>query len=326
MRIASIAVLIVNYKTAALTVKAVQTVLDHTHGGREVHVHVVDNASPDDSVHLLQQAHRDKGWDGRVTLYPEAENHGFGRGNNVVLRQLAQNANPPDAVFFLNPDAFLKNEAIDCLAKALENHTHVGFAGAGITKPDGTPVTAAFRFPSVISEFSSALSFGPVARLLSKWEVPLKPDRAHGPVDWVSGAAVLARMKTLSEIDFFDPGFFLYYEEVDLMRRAAARGWQCLYVPEARIAHVEGEATGVKSGRAVAARLPDYRYASWQFYFRKTHGRPMALLAAAAALTGSAGNRLICAIRRRPSGVPSFFFRDFWRYAVRPLLSGVPHR
>ena len=165
MRIASIAVLIVNYKTAALPVKAVQTVLDHTHGGREVHVHVVDNASPDDSVHLLQQAHRDKGWDGRVTLYPEAENHGFGRGNNVVLRQLAQNANPPDAVFFLNPDATVQSGTINALVAQLEQLPDTGVCGCRIMRPDGTFVPSAFRFPTVFGEFLSGLGIGRLFRL-----------------------------------------------------------------------------------------------------------------------------------------------------------------
>ncbi|MEM8633360.1 MAG: glycosyltransferase family 2 protein [Pseudomonadota bacterium] len=323
MSIASIAVLIINYKTAQLTIKAVDSVLERGHGQRHIYIHVIDNASPDDSAIVLQAAYTERGWGGRVTLHMEDYNHGFGRGNNLVLRELVSGVRAPDAIFFLNPDAFLQNEAIDLLANALETNAKAGFAGAGIAKPNGQPVAAAFQFPSVISEFSSALNFGPVARLFAKWQVPLKPDTAAGQVDWVSGAAVLARLKTLAEVDFFDPQFFLYYEEVDLMRRALDQGWHCLYIPEARVAHVEGEATGVKSGQKFVARVPGYRYESWQYYFRKTHGRPVALLVALATIIGSAGNKIISTLRRRPSSVPSHFFRDFWTHALRPLLFGA---
>ena len=50
--IASVAVIIINYQTASLTVKAVESVLAHTHGGRDIHIHIVDNASPDDSMKI----------------------------------------------------------------------------------------------------------------------------------------------------------------------------------------------------------------------------------------------------------------------------------
>ncbi len=319
-RLQRISVIIVNYGTPALTIAGVQSILARTHGGRDVDIHVVDNASPDDSAALLKAAHAEHSWGRDVTLYLEHENHGFGRGNNVVLHALDAAGVPPDAVFLLNPDATLENEAIDLLATALEADPAAGFAGAGIAKPDGTAVTAAFRFPSVISEFSGALSFGPVARLLRRWDVPLPPDHPAGPVDWVAGAAVLMRWSALQDIRYFDPGFFLYYEEVDLMRRGQAAGWRCLYVPQARVIHIEGEATGVKSGRSIAVRLPGYRYHSWQYYFRKTHGRRGALLAAAALALGSAGNCVISAMRRRPRRVPESFFGDFWTHAVRPLL------
>jgi len=320
-RLEHICVLIVNYGTAALTIKGVESVLAHDHGQRRVDIYVIDNASPDDSGQVLQDAHANQGWGDRVTLCLEPENHGFGRGNNVVLHQLAAQDTPPDAVFLLNPDAYLQNEAIDLLAQALEADPRAGFSGAGIKKPDGTAVTAAFRFPSVIGEFSSALSFGPITRLLDRWTVPLAPDHAAGPVDWVAGAAVMMRMQTLQDIGFFDPNFFLYYEEVEIMRRGALQGWTCLYVPEAQVFHIEGEATGVKSGRAIAKRVPSFRYDAWQYYFRKCHGRPLALLAAFGIIVGSAGNWVISGVRKRSSNVASHFFQDFLRHSVKPLLT-----
>jgi hypothetical protein len=42
-----------------------------------------------------------------VTLYLETVNNRFRKGNNFVLRSLAARKVPPDAVFFLNPDARL---------------------------------------------------------------------------------------------------------------------------------------------------------------------------------------------------------------------------
>ena len=321
--IASVAVIVVNYGTPELALAAVESVLARGHGGRRVEVHLVDNASPGGDAAAFRAAHADRGWRGRVTLHPEAVNHGFGRANNLVLAALAARGDPPDAVFLLNPDARLEGEAIDRLARALEADPRAGFAGAGIARPGDGPVTAAFRFPSLPAEFERAIAFGPVSRALSRWRVPLAPDHPAGPVDWVSGAAVMIRRATLDAIGPFDPDFFLYYEEVELMRRGARAGWRCLYVPEARVVHEEGAATAIRSGRAVAERYPAYRYEAWRLYHLKTAGRAGAAAAALAVMAGAACGRGLGVLRGRQVGVPNFA-GDFWAHAARPLLTGRP--
>ena len=341
-RIGRIAVVTVNYGTAALTIDGVQSVLDRTHGGRAVEVHVVDNASPaprDENgdgggvtdAERLRAAHRDRGWGARVTLHAERVNHGFGEGNNVVLRALlarhgtGHDMEVPDAVMLLNPDARLENEALDLLAAALEADEGAGVAGPGIVLPDGTPVVAAFRFPSPASEFTDALAFGPVARRLAHRSVALPPDGPAGAVDWVAGAAPMIRVAALRAAGLFDPDFFLYYEEVDLMRRIGAEGWRCLYVPAARVVHAEGAATGVRAERAGRRppRRPAYHHRSWALYHRKARGRGGALRAVAARLAGTVGNRALALAPGRPAGVPERFHRDFLRHAAWPLLRGV---
>ena len=116
-----IVVIVVNYTTADLSIRAVESVLTRQHAGRHVEVHLVDNASPGGDAETLRTAHAERGWGNAVTLWLETENHGFGRGNNVVLTALNTAADPPDKVLLLNPDAYLENEAIDILATALVN-------------------------------------------------------------------------------------------------------------------------------------------------------------------------------------------------------------
>lgn len=322
-RLSDIAVIIVNYGTADLTIEAVESVLARTHGGRHVTIHVVDNASPDDSAAVLNTAHEAQGWGTRVKLWLEETNHGFGRGNNLVIVSLLSHDTPPDAVFLLNPDAQLENEVIDMMAQQMELNPSVGFTGAAISTPDGEARVAAFRFPSILSEFTQSLAFGPVSRLFDKWTVSLSPETPAGPVDWVAGAAVLIRSEALKELRGFDPDFFLYYEEVDLMRRGAQSGWKCHYVPQARVIHIEGAATDIKSKRETRKRMPSYRYQSWRLYFTKSLGRIGAMLAALANITGTIGNQIIARLRRKETAAPPHFFRDFWRYALKPLLFGA---
>ena len=318
-----ISVIIVNYGTADLTIEAVESVRARAHGGRSVDIHLVDNASVGDDAALLTQAHADRGWGDQVTLYLERENHGFGRGNNLVLRGLAARQTPPRYVFLLNPDAQLDNETIDTLAKALDDDPQVAAVGASITLPSGKPVTAAYRFPSPASEFLRAANLGPLSKRFARYMTALPADHPAGPVDWVSGACVMFRMSALQEVEFFDPTFFLYFEELDLMRRIRTKGYEVLYCPAAKIIHVEGAATQVKSGRAERRPKPAYWYASWRIYFTKAFGRAGALWAAACWIAGSVLNLILAVLmRRKRIFAPERFYRDVSRIVIGPLLIG----
>lgn len=321
---AEISVIVVNYGTASLAIDAVESVLFRypVTGRRSVDVHLVDNASPGDDAARLAEAHAARGWGGRVTLYLETVNHGFGRGNNVVLEALAARPAPPDKVFLLNPDARLANDAPSILADFLDAHPRTGAAGARVSKPDSDPVTAAFRFPSILSELQTVASLGPLRRLLDPWTVPLPPERGTGRVDWVTGAAVMFRFKAVAEAGFFDRDYFLYYEEVDLMRRLSRAGWEVWHVAEAEVIHAEGAATQVRSGETLRRRRPDYLYDSSRMYFLKNHGRAYALAWAIVVAGGGMFSHGIAWLRRKPVGLPLRFLADHGRRVLWPLVAG----
>ena len=315
-----ICVVIVNYASAALAIEAVESVRRADPADSGVEIHLVDNASPGADRAVLRDAASMRGWGAQVHLHFEDINHGFGEGNNVVLRALAARRAPPDKVFLLNPDAQIESDALVRLATFMDDHPHVGVAGCRILSPNGAPATAAFRFPSIAAEFAEAICFGPVSRILSGWSVPMPPDLPEGPVDWVSGAAMMARLAALESVDFFDPGFFLYYEEVDLMRRLRDAGWSVWHMPSAVARHAEGGATGVRSGDAERRRRPAYWYRSWAHYRRKTHGLLPGFGFAAARMVGAALNELLARLRGARPAAPLHFYADFLRHGVGGLF------
>jgi GT2 family glycosyltransferase len=318
-----VAVIIVNYGTAELAIEAVESVRAREHGGRRVEIHVVDNASPGDDALRLTEAHRARGWGDAIALHLETVNHGFGRGNNVVLRKLAARDRPPGKVFLLNPDARLANEAIDILAGFLDGHPQVGAAGCGISLPDGSAATAAFRFPSLWSELERAANFGPVSRLLGRFRTALPPDLPTQRVDWVAGAAVMMRWRALEDAGFFDPAYFLYFEEVDLMRGLADAGWETWFLPRARAIHQEGAATGVGTLKT-RQRRPAYVYESWRHYFHKNHGRPAAIFGAVLMILGGGLHIVAARLRGREPWTPLHYLGDLTSHVLRPLLGGGP--
>lgn len=86
---------------------------------------------------------------------------------------------------------------------------------------------------------------------------------------WVSGAALCVRGGVLGRVGMMDEGFFLYFEEVDLCRRAVEAGWEVWTAPGARVVHLEGSATGITQRRK---RRPKYWFDSRRRYFLKHHG------------------------------------------------------
>lgn len=315
-----IAVVIVNYGTAALAMQAVQSVLDRDRDDLRVEIHLVDNGSPGEDRKILEEAMQDTKWQASVVFYPEETNHGFGRAHNLVYRALIEQGRLPKAAFMLNPDARLDNNALSILFEFLNGRPEVGIAGASVTKPEAGPVVAAFRFPSAKAEFGKYVGFGPLYRWSETVQVPLPPDHPEGPVDWVTGAAFMARFDLLEKIDFFDPAFFLYFEEVDLMRRAAETGAEIWYVPRARVLHHEGVATGVKSGSEARRRNPPYWYHSWAHYFRNAYGRFGALVCALITLLAAILHYPFALLQGRQATLPEWFAVDFFRYAVLDLV------
>lgn len=58
------------------------------------------------------------------------------------------------------------------------------------------------------------------------------------------GAGVLYRREMLEAIGFFEPRFFMYYEDLDLAWRAQRHGWRFVYAPKAVVRHVHCGSSG----------------------------------------------------------------------------------
>jgi GT2 family glycosyltransferase len=133
-------------------------------------------------------------------------------------------------------------------------------------------------------------------------------------VDWVSGASVMLRADALRDVGLFDDGFFLYFEEVELLHRIKAKGWSVRHVPESRVVHVEGASTG---GPAALAQ-PRTWYESRRRYFVLTGGTPSLVGANLARLAGRA-TVLAKVLLGRSRGDAGTRTRDLLRSGLWPL-------
>jgi N-acetylglucosaminyl-diphospho-decaprenol L-rhamnosyltransferase len=316
-------VVIVNYKTASLTLNSLASLLLEHRCGIEMRVIVVDNASEDDSLTVLQEGlkkFQNPSWI-EVTAMPR--NGGFAYGNNIVLQQAMEVRCPPDYILLLNPDAALREGAIAPLMQFLDEHPQAGLVGSRLEDPDGTPQTSAFRFPSIWSELDHGLRLGAISRLIRHRGLALPIVTEPCLSDWLAGASLMIRREVLSSAGLFDEDYFLYFEEVDFCHRVQQAGWECWYVPESRVVHLVGQSTGITDTRRVPQRMPQYWFESRRRYFLKFHGQIYAALADLLWMIGFALWRMRRWIFSKPDTDPPYFLWDFWRnsmFAKRGVL------
>jgi GT2 family glycosyltransferase len=158
----------------------------------------------------------------------------LGFGTNVNMGAALTTA---ELVLSANPDAVPQPGAVDALRTFMTDHVRCGVAGPRMLFPDGSPQPSRRRFPTVL---------GTIVR-----RTPLRlvvPQRRHfhldeatptQPVetDWMLGGFLLLRRTMLDELGWFDEGFRLYGEDIDLQYRAMQAGWERWYVPQAVVRH-----------------------------------------------------------------------------------------
>jgi N-acetylglucosaminyl-diphospho-decaprenol L-rhamnosyltransferase len=165
-----------------------------------------------------------------VSLRRWSRNHGFARAANEGCR-----LSRGQWFLLLNPDVTLPDGFLDDvlnLAKRLPGEEpRVGIVGFGLRNSDGTFQHSSGPFPS----FASTLARLALPRTRRKYDWERRSQAARVP--WVTGCCLLVRHDCFRDVGGFDEEFFLYYEDVDLCRRATARGWSVRQEPALRVVH-----------------------------------------------------------------------------------------
>jgi len=319
----NVLIVLINYKTPALTLRALRSALgaiDELPGSR---VCLIDNGSGDGSVDALAAALDREGLRDRVELIASPTNLGFAAGVNLALRPALRGSDPPRYVYLLNSDALPAPGAIAKLVHFLDTHPEAGIAGSYIHGPDGETHDTAFRFPSAASQFEETLGLGIATKLLDRWVVSKPVPTETARVDWLAGASMLIRREVFDAIGVYDENFFFYYEETDFCLRAARAGFGTWYVPESRVEHIGAASSGWKDRSKPRAA---YWWDGRRYYFYKNYGLLYLWAANAAWLAGMLFGETRRRLIGRKGPFPPRFFRDFLRYnlAFRPLGRGLP--
>ena len=253
-------VIIVNYASWPYTLKNIDSL--YATGYEDFEVVVVDNeggATPEipHPVYLIRNS----------------ENVGFARACNQGIR-----ASDGEFVAFINPDTVVEESFFESLDGFFGENSGVGVVGPRIVDDKGKLQLSARKELSFVSGLLGRSSL--LTRLFPKSPLVRRlfpaAEELDGPtaVDWVSGACMIVRRRSLEEIGPMDERFFMYFEDADLCRRAWKAGWLVYYLPQIEVLHH----TGVSSRGPLWAHLK----AIWNlhksaFLYHRKHG-PQGLL------------------------------------------------
>jgi N-acetylglucosaminyl-diphospho-decaprenol L-rhamnosyltransferase len=218
-----VSVVIVNFRQWANTARLTRQVLasDSTGAGEVV---VIDNHSPP-SPHAVR-LRRTPG----VTVRRFGRNRGFARAVNAGCR-LGRGR----WILLLNPDVTVPPDFLDRVLARVHalsaEEPNAGVVGFGLRNPDGTPQGSWGPLPTLGRTLAGL--FWP----RSHRKCPPQPTQHRREVPWVTGCCLLVRRDCWRGLGGFDEDFFLYYEDVDLCRRARNAGWAVWYEPTPAVVH-----------------------------------------------------------------------------------------
>jgi GT2 family glycosyltransferase len=106
-----------------------------------------------------------------------------------------------------------------------------GIVGFQLRNADGSRQWSSGPFPTLIGTLSR------LALPRSRRKYHQIRNRQRLEVPWVTGCCLLVRRDCWEDLGGLDESFFLYYEDVDLCRRAWERGWTVWFEPGLRIVH-----------------------------------------------------------------------------------------
>ena len=316
---ASLLIVIVNYRSAGLTVDCLRSLAPQIAERPCVRVVVTDNASGDDSPETIAAAVAANGWQDRVSVMPLDRNGGFAYGNHAAIRSALESGAPPKYFWLLNPDTLVRPGALAALLEFLESRPDVGLAGSRLENQDGSAQRSWFHFPSVVGEFEGAARLRAASRAFRKWVGTNDPPESPSRIDWVAGASLMIRRDVFDAVGLLDEAYFMYYEEVDFCRRALRAGWPCWYVPSSRVVHLVGQVSGVTDPREITSRRrPRYWFQARRYYFLTHHGAIKTLLADLAFVLAFAQFRARFALLGRPVVESRLLLWDFLRFNLLP--------
>lgn len=294
-----VSIVLLNWNSAPLIYDAAASAVAQQ--GIAADLVIVDNGSQDDSLQQLKRTHPD------ATFIELGHNTGFAAGMNAGIAAVRT-----EFALLQNADLLLAPDHCATALAALRADAGLGAVGGLVQRLEGGERTAKLDECGYLLARSFKVSFvDPVA---------------GRDVMGIPGCSACVRMDALRDVAriagyVFDPWYFTYFEDIDLMLRLNLAGWRVRYLPDVRSWHVRSASIGGPMRfhrRPVAAMRTNLRNRVATFIKSCPRNQLWRLLPPAAAWHAAVPPYLL-ATRPSALGVVGSAWRDVWRERRRLL-------
>ncbi len=177
-----------------------------------------------------------------ATVTHDRANPGFGAGQNR-----GRSLTTAPYLLLCNPDAVVEPAAISAAVTELAAQPDVA-AVQGVIREREREFDQRSSWHSVgvlhlwarILRLGSLLRSRPFRGMSARFALtPQAPGGTH-EVEALAAIVLLVRRQALEEVGGFDPGYFLYWEDLDLSKRLRVAGWRLAAAPEVWADHIGG--------------------------------------------------------------------------------------
>jgi GT2 family glycosyltransferase len=163
------------------------------------------------------------------------KNIGFGAGHNAALEILGT---PSELHLIMNPDVFFGAETLSLVHEVMRDNPDIGAAMPQVVYPDGALQQLCKLLPSpmdlIVRRFMPMKTFRDA--LSARYELHGLPQDRMSFVPALSGCFLFVRTALLQQLRGFDTRYFMYMEDVDLVRRIGDVA-NTAYIPGAKVTH-----------------------------------------------------------------------------------------
>lgn len=215
---------IVTYKSYDKCREAVESILAHTKGV-DLTLYIVDNASGDDTLQKLKAEFP------AIQTLQLPGNKGFGHGHNAVLPLLDS-----DFHAVINPDILIDRDVLTELCGYLRENDDIGLVTPQIRYPDGRDQQLPKRDPSFLALVGRHLFKKRLRPVVEHYQMLDEDLSKPTDIEFATGSFFVIRTALFRALEGFDERWFMYYEDMDITRRA--RGVKrAVYYPYTYVYH-----------------------------------------------------------------------------------------
>lgn len=221
-----VAVILVNYNGAMYNEECIDSLLNSDYENFEIIV--VDNASSDNSLNILQNKYRNS-----IKIIKSEENIGFSGANNLGI-DLAKEIGC-NYILLLNNDTVIKKDSIKEMMRLSNQYPNDAIS----------PKINYFNKKNVIWSAGGGINWSKGLTFhYGMNEYDNNNFNNERVIEFATGCCLLLPLSIIEKVGYLEDQYFLYYEDTDYCTRIIKNGFTIRYCPTSIIYHKVSMSTG----------------------------------------------------------------------------------